>query len=140
MFYRLQNTVRRFMVGRYGTDGLNRFLAVTYLVLWVLSRCFSRGWVGFALSAVATAVFVWFVFRTLSRNIPRRQAENQWFYGWWYPTREWLRHQKDRIRDVKVCRYRRCPTCRAWLRLPIKKGRRTVTCSRCHTPFKAFFL
>ena len=27
-----------------------------------------------------------------------------------------------------------------WLRLPIKRGRRTVTCSRCQREFKSFFL
>ena len=140
MFYRLQNTIRRFMVGRYGTDGLNRFLLGAYLVFYLLSLCFRRGWVDFVLSTAATATAVWLLFRTLSRNIPRREAENQRFLAWWYPTLDWLHHQKDRLRDAGTCRYRRCPACRAWLRLPIKRGRRTVTCSRCHTPFKAFFL
>lgn len=140
MFYRLQNTIRRFMMGRYGGDNLNRFLTVVYLVLWVVGLFIRRGILGWAVSTLSLILVAVVLFRMLSRDIPRRQGENQRFLQWWYPTKDWLRHQKDRLRDVRTCRYRRCPHCRAWLRLPIKRGRRTVTCSRCHAPFKAFFL
>lgn len=140
MFDRLRNTLIHFMAGRYGTDHLNRFLMGTYLVLWFLSACFTRVLLGSVLALLSTAVAIYLFWRMLSRNIPRRQAENERFLRWWYPTKDWLRRQKDRIRDIRRCRYRRCPGCRAWLRLPIKRGRRTVTCSHCRTPFKAFFL
>ncbi|MBQ8684134.1 MAG: hypothetical protein IJ518_06445 [Clostridia bacterium] len=140
MLLRLRNTLIRFMAGRYGMDSFGRFLMGLYLGLWVLSLFFPRGLTEFILSMATTAVLVVLVWRMLSRNIPRRQAENQWFLRWWYPTADWLRRQKDRLRDIRRCRYRRCPHCKAWLRLPIKRGRRTVTCARCRTLFKAFFL
>ena len=140
MLQRFRNTVMRFMAGRYGMDGFNRFLMGVYLALWVLSRCFRNWRVELGFSVAATAVLVGLFWRMLSRDIPRRQAENQWFYRWWTPVRGWLRRQFDRLRDIRRCRYRRCPGCRAWLRLPIKRGRRTVTCARCHTTFKTFFL
>lgn len=140
MLYRLQNTVRRFMYGRYGGDALGRFLLGVYFVLWVAGLFLRRGIPGMVVAALSTAVAVLALYRMLSRNILRRQAENDSFLRWWYPTKDWFRHQKDRVRDIKRCRYRRCPQCKAWLRLPIKRGRRTVTCARCHTPFKAFFL
>ena len=44
MFQRFMNTIRRFMVGRYGTDHLNRFLFVVYLVVWLAERLFG-GWI-----------------------------------------------------------------------------------------------
>lgn len=140
MLLRLRNTLMRFMAGRYGVDGFGRFLMGVYLALWFVSLCFPRGLTELILSLVATVVLVVVFWRMLSRNIPRRQAENQWFLRWWYPTADWLRHQKDRLRDVRRCRYRKCPGCKAWLRLPIKRGRRTVTCSRCGKEFHAFFL
>lgn len=140
MLNRLRNTIMQFMAGRYGGDSLNRFLTILYLILWVLYVLMPRGWVGMVLSVLEMLLFVWLVFRMLSRNIPARQRENERFLKMWTPVRRWFSHQKDRIRDCRRWRYRRCPYCSAWLRLPIKKGRRTVTCSRCRGTFKAFFM
>ena len=141
MFQRLMNTIARFMVGRYGTDHLNRGLFILYFVLWLVSGLFRRtAAVGIPLTIVMWAVLGVLLFRTLSRNIPRRQAENQRFLRWWLPTKEWFGHQWVRLRDIRRCRYRRCPSCRAQLRLPIKRGRRTVTCFRCRAQFRTFFL
>ena len=140
MFNRIRNTVARFMVGRYGNDRLNRFLLGVYLALWLLSVCFSAVLMGRILSLLATLVAVALLLRALSRNIPARQAENDRFLRWWAPTQVWLRRQFLRLKDVRRCRYRRCPGCGSWLRLPIKRGRRTVTCYRCRAQFRTFFL
>ena len=128
MFRRLGYTLARFMYGRYGSDRFNRFLLVLYLIFWVLSVVF-RGWTGLIFYALTTVTMVWTLFRMLSRNISRRQAENRWYL-----------HQITRLKDIRRYRYRRCPHCRGMLRLPIKRGRRTVTCHRCRHQFKAFFL
>ena len=128
MFRRFGNTLARFMYGRYGSDRFNRFLLVLYLIFWVLSALF-RGWTGLIFYALTTVTMVWTLFRMLSRNISRRQAENRWYL-----------HQVTRLKDIRRYRYRRCPHCRGMLRLPIKRGRRTVTCNRCRHQFKAFFL
>ncbi len=132
MFWRLRNTLAAFMRGRYGTDALNNGLMVTYLVLWVVSlflRYLPTPLPGTVLWILCMVVLVTVFYRMCSRNIARRRAENAWFL-----------RQRDRVRDIRRWRYRRCPYCKAHLRLPIRRGRRTVTCSRCHAPFKAFFL
>ena len=139
MFRRLRYTLARFMVGRYGNDQLNRFLFGLYFALWILSFLL-RGWLWWIADGLATLTAVVLLYRMLSRNIPRRQAENQCFLGWWIPTKDWFSFQFTRLRDVRRFRYRRCPSCKAKLRLPVKRGRRTVTCHRCHTQFKTFFL
>ncbi len=139
MFYRLRNTLARFMAGRYGNDQFGTFLFVIYLIIWIVARCLS-GIPALVLSVVSFVHVVVLLGRMLSRNIPRRQAENAWFLRWWRPCVGFLRRQWDRVRDYRRYRYRRCPGCSAYLRLPILRGRRTVTCSRCHTRFKAFFL
>lgn len=140
MFQRFRNTVARFMVGRYGNDSFNRFLFWVYFVIWAISNFFRRSMFVLVFAVVLWAVLGVLVFRTLSRNIARRQAEERWFLGWWNPTKRWCAHQITRLRDIRRFRYRRCPSCRAMLRLPIKRGRRTVTCHRCHGQFRAFFL
>lgn len=139
MFQRLRYTLARFMAGRYGNDQLNRFLFGLYLALWILSFL-CRGWLWLAVDGLSTVTAVWLLFRMFSRNIPRRQAENERFLRWWLPIKRWFGFQVTRLRDIRRFRYRRCPSCKAMLRLPIKRGRRTVTCHRCHTQFKAFFL
>lgn len=140
MLWRLRNTLQQFMIGRYGTDKLNSFLMGLYLVLWLISL-FVRGAVaGAVLYVLTVALVVTVFFRMLSRNIPRRQAENERFLRWWPGVTGWCRRQWHRLRDIRRWRYRRCPYCKAPLRLPIRRGRRTVTCSRCHSPFKTFIL
>lgn len=139
MFRRFREWVARFMIGRYGNDQLNRFLFGLYFALWILSMLFG-GWAGLIIDMLATAAAVWLLFRMLSRNYTARQAENLWFLRWWTPTKKWFSHQFTRIKDVKRYRYRRCPGCKGMLRLPIKRGRRTVTCHHCRAQFQAFFL
>ena len=140
MFRRFLNTVAQFMYGRYGNDQLNRFLFILYFVVWVISVLFRGVIIGWLFALVLWTILGFLLFRTLSRNIPRRQAENRWFLERWYPVKRWFSHQFTRVKDLRRYRYRRCPACRAMLRLPIKRGRRTVTCPRCRGQFKAFFL
>lgn len=139
MFRRFREAVARFMIGRYGNDQLNRFLFGVYFVLWILSVLFF-GWVGLVCDLLCSVTAVWLLWRMLSRNYARRQAENERFLRWWGPVKRWFSFQFTRLRDVRRFRYRRCPACRAMLRLPVKRGRRTVTCHRCHRQFKSFFL
>ena len=140
MFYRLRESFMRFMAGRYGSDKLNNFLFCAYMALWFIRLFFRRGIVGLVLSTLGTIIAVILICRTLSRNIPRRQAENERFIRVWTPIAAWFRRQFTRLRDIRRWRYRTCPYCNARLRLPILRGRRTVTCSRCHSQFKSFFL
>ncbi len=140
MFYRLRMALMHFMAGRYGTDKLNTVLFWVYFVLWGIGLFFRRGLVALILSTLGTAVVIFLLFRTLSRNIPRRRAENERFLRFWFPFAAWWKRQFTRLKDVRRYRYRVCPYCHAQLRLPVRRGRRTVTCARCHSQFKAFFL
>ncbi len=139
MFYRLRESLMRFMAGRYGMDALNRTLLIVYLVLWFIHYLLP-GVAGFILYWCSLGLALWVLFRCLSRDILRRQAENDRFSRWRYKMRDRTQRLTARVKDIRRYRYRRCPGCGATLRLPIKRGRRTVTCGRCHTQFKAFFL
>ena len=140
MFRRFQNTVSRFMIGRYGMDNLNKFLLITYVILWLIGAFVRRSVAGTVIYLLSVAVLVIGVSRLLSRNFARRQAENERFLHVWRPVQPWFRLQADRIRYIGRYRFRRCPHCKATLRLPIRRGYRTVTCFRCHGQFKTFFL
>ena len=140
MFQRFRNTVTQFMYGRYGNDPLNRFLFVLYFVIWGISLFFRLTPAGWVFVPLLWIVLGLLLFRTLSRNIPARQAENWRYLRIQNAIQRWGKHQITRLKDIRRYRYRRCPSCKGMLRLPIKRGRRTVTCQRCHHQFKSFFL
>ena len=127
----IRNALRRFMYGRYGSDELNIFLLVTYLVLLLLSALPGLG----LLETVAFVLMVWTLFRMLSRNYARRRAENAGFLKVAGPVIRWYRLRRTILRD-KEHRYFKCPNCGQQLRVPKGKGTITVTCRGCGVSFR----
>lgn len=128
---KLRTKFIRFMYGRYGVDQLYYALFAMWGVT-ALINCFVNSVI---LSILGTALAVWMIWRSLSRNIQKRRAENEKFLVLWKPVKSWLILQRDRIRDRKTARYRRCSHCRAIVKLPVKKGKHTVVCPRCRERF-----
>ena len=128
---KLRTKFIRFMYGRYGVDQLYYALFAVWGVT-ALINCFVNSVI---LSIPGTALAVWMIWRSLSRNIQKRRAENEKFLVLWKPVKSWLILQRDRIRDRKTARYRRCSHCRAIVKLPVKKGKHTVVCPRCRERF-----
>lgn len=127
----IRNAIQRFMYGRYGTDPLNLFLLVLYLLsyfLFAVTRFAPLSWVSLVLIFIC-------LFRLFSRNIPRRRAENAKFLQLTGPVTRWLRLRRTIHRD-KEHRYFKCPNCGQQLRVPRGKGRITVTCRGCGATFQ----
>ena len=129
---RLREAFARFMVGRYGADQFHNFLFGAYIVLWVLNLFVNS--VGLML--LETAVFVYMIFRVLSRNIYKRQKENLWYLEVSKKPKAEFALIKNRIRDRKTHVYRTCPACKSNLRLPKQKGKHTAVCPRCARRFE----
>ena len=127
----IRNALQRFMYGRYGSDQLNLFLLVVYVVLYVL-QLFVRASL---LYWLATAVLILALFRLLSRNLERRRAENARFLQVAGPALQWFRLRRT-IRRDKEHRYFKCPNCGQQLRVPRGKGKITVTCRSCGASFQ----
>ena len=127
-----KNKLARFFYGRYGADTLNNVLTGIYLSwlitfsivdIFVNSIIFSIiGWL------VTVAIFALVMFRMMSRNIYKRRRENEKFCGF-------FKLQRNKFRDRKTHVYRKCPSCKAVLRLPKAKGKHTVVCPRCKNRF-----
>lgn len=102
----IRNAIQRFMYGRYGGDQLNVFLLVLYLIFYFISI-----WTNFLpLYWLSLVVIVWGLFRMLSRNLPRRRAENAKFMQLAGPAINWFHLRRTMHRD-KEHRYFRCPSC-----------------------------
>ena len=91
---------RRFMVGRYGTDELNRFLLTAVLVM-ILGNVFARNRLVFWLEAICLILCY---FRMFSRNTGRRFQENQVYLRWRFYVGEWFRNLKFRIQEGRRTR------------------------------------
>ncbi|MBQ9779940.1 MAG: hypothetical protein IJW00_03245 [Clostridia bacterium] len=137
-----RSRIAKFLYGRYGADELYNFLFIVqiallfagavFTVFGVISKAFT--YLSFALYIIAFSLFGWTVFRCLSRNIVKRQAENRAFLRLKY--RLFGKKKVPRPADTTTHIFRACPKCKSVLRLPKKVGKHTVKCPRCENRFK----
>jgi hypothetical protein len=124
------------MYGRYGSDQLSTFLFVLYIVLLVFQMIFRGTAVGSVLMLVSYAVVLIYFFRTFSRNIYRRQMENQKFMQAWNPVKNYFKFWKMRFDERNgVKKLFRCPKCHQTIRVPKGKGKIAITCPKCRFEF-----
>ncbi len=138
MFSKFKNWFIRFMQGRYGTDSLNKELLTAAFIAWavsLLSSLFRLVILYYISDFIFLAASVYMLFRTLSRNIQARAAENRKFCVFKQKRDRYLKNLKMRLKDIKNARYRTCPHCKATVRLPIKRGKHTVKCPKCGERF-----
>lgn len=127
----MREKLRRFMIGRYGTDGLNQFLSIASLVLLliaIVSRISLFTW-------LSAAPLLFCCYRTFSRNISKRTEENYKFYTLKDRVDNKFRGLKEQWANRRVYHYYRCPQCRQKLRVPRGRGRIQISCPRCGTQF-----
>ena len=105
----MKEKIRQFMIGRYGTDGLNQFLNIASLVLilvYILTRLPLLLYVGVVLLGLC-------YYRMFSRNISKRTEENYKYYA----VKDRIRNQfsglKDQWDNRRLYHYYRCPQCRS---------------------------
>ena len=120
----------RFMSGRYGAD---EFFYVLFLVSAVLAflNIFLR------LIILQTVVYIlmfFAIFRVLSRNIQARSRENRAVLSVINKVRSFIGVRRQRKADYTHI-YKKCPHCKALLRLPRRKGKHTTVCPRCNKSF-----
>ncbi|MDF2821480.1 MAG: hypothetical protein K0R15_1921 [Clostridiales bacterium] len=126
------NWLRKFMYGRYGSDKISYAILIVYLFMATIT--FFSGvqvfiWFGYIL-------IIWSLYRTLSKNIYRRQRENQMFLRATKPMASWFSRQKNKVKNLKTHKYFNCPNCKQHLRAPKGKGRITITCPKCKRSFE----
>lgn len=132
-FYKLSSAMARFMYGRNGTDQLNWAILVMYLVLWVIRILVSALDVTVAAMIIDVIMFllaVVLLWRTFSKNLAKRQAENQRFINWWWPIKNRFAAAKARKAD-KAHKYFTCKNCKTICRVPAGKGKIVITCPKC---------
>ena len=135
---RFRDRLFRFMYGRNGFDKLGRFLFTIYLILvisqWIIS-IFVPPLVSLIMSSVIMLLAFYIFFRALSRNLVKRQAENYKYIQFSTKIKTFFSLQKSKFRDRKTHVYKKCPRCKAVLRLKKIKGKHRAVCPRCSNSF-----
>ncbi len=125
------NFLRNFMAGRYGPDHLNTALVVLALVIGFVSSLVQFVYLVY----LSYLIFALALFRMLSRNIPRRRAENDKFLRYYSPAKQRVKAFFRRLRERKTHAFFKCPSCKNRLRVPRGKGKLQITCPKCGERF-----
>jgi ssDNA-binding Zn-finger/Zn-ribbon topoisomerase 1 len=133
MFQKLKFALMRMMQGRHGADQLSRFMLWAALLLYALSMVPALWF----FSYLGLAVLLLSLFRALSKNAPRRYAENAKYLQLTAKLRAEWSQARARFKNRKAYKYLRCPNCRSWLKLKRGAGEGTLTCGKCRHAFKA---
>ncbi len=128
---KFKERLQRFMYGRYGMDGLGKFMSWTSIILLLCSMLFDIN----VLYFVSLALLVWCYFRMFSRNVQKRYQENCVYYRYVNIVRDFFKRQKSYIKQSKTHHIYKCPQCKQKIRIPKGKGKVAIRCQRCGTEF-----
>ena len=134
-FARVRDAMARFMYGRNGVDQLNIAMLWVSIGADLLATILMRqqnglAYVGLVLYCGSVVLWVLVLFRMFSRNLYKRQAENQ----------KWLQARSRRRGAASAAKARRADPehkyftskrCKTICRVPVGKGKVIITCPKC---------
>ncbi|MDD3360343.1 MAG: hypothetical protein PHW34_01550 [Hespellia sp.] len=121
----------RFMQGRYGVDSLSKVVTTIgfiALIVGMFSKTNIVYWIGWVL-------IIYAYYRMFSKNIGKRQQENQLYLDKTYKLRCKFAAWKNRLAQGKNYHIYACPSCKQKIRIPRGKGKIEVRCPKCGTTF-----
>ena len=120
----------QFMRGRYGADALF-YVMFTVSAILAFVNIFLRSVI---LQAIVYVIMALAVLRVFSRNYAARSRENRAALAALTKLKNISDTRRQRSADYTHI-YKKCPYCKAVLRLPRKKGKHTTVCPRCNKSF-----
>ena len=131
MWTRIKMALAGFMQERNGVDNLGWHALWTGLILSLVSSSLGS----MLLSLAGNVLYFYALFRMLSRNVVKRQAENTRYVSF---MNNWQKEVKQfflRLKGTKEYKYFRCPACKNRLRLRRGCGEKHITCPVCKHQF-----
>ena len=119
------------MMGRYGNDKMNQVLSAVSLILVILGVLLGVD----TLYTLGMLLLAYIYFRMFSKNISKRYAENQTFLRYYDRMTGWFDGKKRSMERNKNYKIFACPECKQKLRVPKRKGKIQIRCSRCGKEF-----
>ena len=126
----MKEKLYRFFAGRYGNHSLNQFFFYLVIGLVILSLFIRH----FAFTILFFMVFFLYFYRTMSKNIYARQAENAKFISLRSKGTHTLKAMQKNMQD-KSYKHFVCPKCSQIIRVPKGRGNIEITCPNCRTRF-----
>lgn len=130
----------QFMQGRYGIDSLYKFLLILYcaslFIFSLIGFFFKSVMIRKLIVLIPSAIVVYAFWRVFSKNIPARQEENRKYLVSKYKFTTFFNLQKNRWKFRKTDVFKKCPKCKAVLKLKKISGKHTVRCPSCGCEFK----
>lgn len=128
----IRDKIAKFMYGRYGAvDQFSRAISIICLILLVITLFVHNNVIYF----VAAAGIVYVYYRAFSRNISRRNTENQAFLRLYYRIFGRFNKTKAQLKDSKTHKIFKCPGCSQKIRVPRGKGNICIKCPKCRIEF-----
>ena len=131
MWTRIKMALAGFMQGRNGVDNLGWHALWTGLILSLVSSFLGS----MLLSLAGNVLYFYALFRMLSRNVVKRQAENTRYVSFMNNWQKELKQFFLRLKGTKEYKYFRCPSCKNRLRLRRGCGEKHITCPVCKDQF-----
>ena len=123
-----------FMAGRRGADQLSFALIIVFFVLSVLFMFLPTEL--FFIRIVAYIPLGISVYRMFSKDIFKRQIENDKFMFWWRDISTKINKKINTVKDNKTHKFIKCPKSRQLLRLPRGRGKIRIVCPKCSNTFE----
>ena len=128
---RLKSALARFMQGRNGADNYSMFTLIAGLVISLLSRFIGLPVLGY----VGLGLYIYTLYRMLSRNREKRMSENRKYLALSSGVKTKSLQFVRRVKNRKDYKYFKCPNCIVLLRLKRGTGDKEITCVRCNHQF-----
>lgn len=127
----MREKFQRFMMGRYGNDKMNQVLSWFSLILVLIGIIADVN----LMYTVGIALLIYVYYRTFSKNIAKRYAENQAFLQHYYKLTGWFTRKKQSLERNKGYHVYKCPQCTQKVRVPKGKGKIQIHCPKCGKDF-----
>ena len=124
----------QFMSGRYGIAKSFYVIVISAVVLEIIGLFIPLMPVRAVIQFVVYALMFFAILRMFSRNIEARRRENQIISGWFFKIKQKINVRNQRRADYTHI-YKKCPRCKAILRLPRRPGKHTTVCPKCSNSF-----
>ncbi len=133
---RLRDRLQRMMYGRYGNDQLGIFCFVMYFAIWIITVFFRGTRAALVLNTVSYVFVILYFYRFFSRNIYKRQQENQKFLSVFNQVKNYYNYLRLKFSERGgVKKLFRCPKCHQMIRVPRGHGKVAIRCPKCRFEF-----
>ena len=126
------NKLYEILKGRYGVDELYRFSIIIVFILIIINLYIKS----YIIELIEFIILVISFLRIFSKNKERRRKENNIYLSYKNKIIKYLDYQKRKYNDRNTHMYKKCPSCKQKIRLPLKKGNHKVKCPKCKNTFE----